>query len=39
MKPAAKEGNGAAGSLLLGFYAKNRLIDGLQDGFTVQIVS
>ncbi|MGW1881573.1 hypothetical protein [Streptomyces sp. NPDC001970] len=37
--PVAKADNGAAGSLLLGFYAKNRLVDGLQDGFLVKITS
>lgn len=39
VKPVAKADNGAAGSLLLGFYAKNRFIDGLQDGFLVKITS
>ncbi|WP_254707200.1 NucA/NucB deoxyribonuclease domain-containing protein [Streptomyces lunaelactis] len=37
--PVAKADNGAAGSLLLGFYAKNRLVDGPQDGFLVKITS
>ncbi|MFF3312830.1 hypothetical protein [Streptomyces sp. NPDC002952] len=39
VRPIAKEDNGAGGSLLLSFYAKNRLIDGLEDGFTVKITS
>ncbi|WP_336324041.1 NucA/NucB deoxyribonuclease domain-containing protein [Streptomyces lavendofoliae] len=39
VKPVAKQDNGAAGSLLLGFYAKNRLVDGLEDGFLVQITA
>ncbi|GGT02591.1 hypothetical protein GCM10010271_00360 [Streptomyces kurssanovii] len=37
--PIDKTENGAGGSLLLGFYAKNRLVDGLQDGFLVKITS
>lgn len=37
--PVAKADNGAAGGLLLGFYAKNRLVDGLDDGFMVKIDS
>ncbi|WP_328394562.1 hypothetical protein OHS70_06450 [Streptomyces sp. NBC_00390] len=37
--PVAKADNGAAGSLLLGFYAKNRLVDGSDDGFLVKITS
>ncbi|MFF4983803.1 hypothetical protein ACFY3O_27590 [Streptomyces sp. NPDC001046] len=39
VKPIAKEDNGAGGSLLLSFYAKNRIIDGMEDGFIVKIVS
>ncbi|GAA2768566.1 hypothetical protein GCM10010103_76080 [Streptomyces paradoxus] len=39
VKPIAKEDNGAGGSLLLSFYAKNRVIDGMADGFIVKIVS
>ncbi|MYS95770.1 hypothetical protein GTY58_00180 [Streptomyces sp. SID5469] len=39
VRPIAKADNGAGGSLLLSFYAKNRLIDGLEDGFGVKIVS
>ncbi|MFF7258676.1 hypothetical protein ACFZCL_00055 [Streptomyces sp. NPDC008159] len=39
VKPIAKEDNGAAGNLLRSFYAKNRIIDGTDDGFIVKIVS
>ncbi|WP_229914412.1 NucA/NucB deoxyribonuclease domain-containing protein, partial [Streptomyces capitiformicae] len=39
VKPIAKADNGAGGNLLLGFYAKNRIIDGMEDGFIVKIVS
>ncbi|TXS49072.1 hypothetical protein EAO77_29140 [Streptomyces sp. t39] len=37
--PVAKADNGAAGGLLLGFCAKNRLVDGLDDGYMVKIDS
>jgi hypothetical protein len=39
VKPIAEADNGAGGSLLLSFYAKNRVIDGMEDGFIVKIVS
>ncbi|WP_225860576.1 NucA/NucB deoxyribonuclease domain-containing protein [Streptomyces triticiradicis] len=39
VRPIPKADNGAGGSLLLSFYAKNRLIDGLEDGFIVKIIS
>lgn len=39
VKPIAKADNGAGGNLLLSFYAKNRIIDGMDDGFIVKIVS
>ncbi|WP_406358558.1 hypothetical protein [Streptomyces sp. NBC_00658] len=39
VKPIAKADNGAGGNLLLSFYAKNRLVDGMDDGFIVKIVS
>ncbi|GAP48844.1 hypothetical protein SAZU_3709 [Streptomyces azureus] len=39
MKPIAEEDNGAGGNLLISFYAKNRIIDGMEDGFIVKIVS
>ncbi|MFC5252216.1 NucA/NucB deoxyribonuclease domain-containing protein [Streptomyces nigrescens] len=35
--PVNKKQNGDAGTLLKSFYAKNRIIDGLEDGFLVQI--
>ncbi|MFD5734917.1 hypothetical protein ACFWIY_19125 [Streptomyces sioyaensis] len=35
--PVDKKQNGDAGTLLKSFYAKNRVIDGLEDGFVVQI--
>jgi hypothetical protein len=31
--------NGAGDNLLISFYAKNRVIDGMEDGFMVKIVS
>jgi hypothetical protein len=37
--PIERTENGAGGSLLLGFHAKNRLVAGLQDGFLVKITS
>ena len=37
--PLKKEDNGAAGSLLAQFYDKNRVIDGPDDGFWVEITS
>ncbi|MFF1626954.1 hypothetical protein [Streptomyces sp. NPDC058272] len=39
VKPIAKADNRAGGNLLLSIYAKNRLIDGMDDGFLVKIVS
>ena len=39
VKPIAADDNGAGGSILLSFYAKNRIIDGMDDGFIVKIVS
>jgi hypothetical protein len=39
VKPIATADNGAGGNLLLSFYAKNRIIDGMDDGFIVKIVS
>ncbi|MFD9280268.1 hypothetical protein ACFWD7_23690 [Streptomyces mirabilis] len=38
-KPIPGDDNGAGGSLLKSFYAKNRMIDGLDDGFIVKIVT
>ncbi|WP_310727228.1 hypothetical protein [Streptomyces sp. N2A] len=35
--PVDKKQNGDAGTLLKSFYAKNRIIDGLDDGFLVLI--
>ncbi|REK84669.1 hypothetical protein DY245_42025 [Streptomyces inhibens] len=35
--PVNKKQNGDAGTLLKSFYAKNRIIDGMEDGFVVQI--
>ncbi|MFF5648178.1 hypothetical protein ACFY8N_06955 [Streptomyces collinus] len=37
--PLEKEDNGAAGILLAQFYDKNRVIDGPDDGFWVEITS
>ncbi|MFJ6662226.1 hypothetical protein ACIQNG_38675 [Streptomyces sp. NPDC091377] len=39
VRPIAKADNGAGGSLLLSFYAKNRIIDGINDSFIVKTVS
>ncbi|WP_234325519.1 NucA/NucB deoxyribonuclease domain-containing protein [Streptomyces sp. NRRL S-146] len=39
VKPIAKEDNGTGGSLLLSFYATNRVIDRMEDGFIVKLVS
>ncbi|MDO0916831.1 hypothetical protein QQM39_40295 [Streptomyces sp. DT2A-34] len=39
VKPIPKDDNGAGGNILLSFYAKNRIIDGMDDGFIVKIVS
>ncbi len=36
-KPIATEDNQAGGSILKSFYAKNRIIDGLDDAFIVKI--
>ncbi|TGB13790.1 hypothetical protein E2651_08240 [Streptomyces sp. MZ04] len=38
-KPVGKDPNRDAGILLNGFYGKNRIIDGLDDGFLVKITS
>jgi hypothetical protein len=38
-KPIPGDDNQAGGSLLKSFYAKNRVIDGLDDGFIVKIVT
>ncbi|MFD3580711.1 hypothetical protein [Streptomyces sp. NPDC058644] len=38
-KPVGKDPNRAAGTLLNGFYGKNRIISGLDDGFLVKITS
>ncbi|MCX2927903.1 hypothetical protein [Streptomyces sp. NEAU-W12] len=38
-KPIAKDDNQAGGSILKSFYAKNRIIDGLDDGFIVKILA
>ncbi|WP_455752924.1 NucA/NucB deoxyribonuclease domain-containing protein [Streptomyces chartreusis] len=38
VKPIPKGDNGAGGNILLSFYAKNRIIDGLEDGFIMKIV-
>ncbi|MFC9223839.1 hypothetical protein ACFT8W_24440 [Streptomyces hygroscopicus] len=35
--PIDAKQNGDAGLLLQGFYAKNRMLDGLEDGFIVKI--
>ncbi|GAA1426807.1 hypothetical protein GCM10009601_36700 [Streptomyces thermospinosisporus] len=39
VKPIAKDDNKAGGSILKSFYAKNRIVDGMDDGFIVKIVS
>ncbi|MFF4590926.1 hypothetical protein [Streptomyces sp. NPDC001388] len=38
-KSIAADDNGAGGSILLSFTAKNRIIDGMDDAFIVKIVS
>ncbi len=38
-KPIAKDDNKAGGLILKSFYAKNRIIDGMDDGFIVKIVT
>ncbi|MFF0363531.1 NucA/NucB deoxyribonuclease domain-containing protein [Streptomyces fungicidicus] len=38
-KPIAKDDNQAGGSILKSYYAKNRIIDGMDDGFIVKIVT
>ncbi|MFB6879111.1 NucA/NucB deoxyribonuclease domain-containing protein [Streptomyces sp. NPDC056323] len=38
-KPIPKDDNQAGGLILKSFYGKNRIIDGLDDGFLVKIVS
>lgn len=37
-KPIAKDDNKAGGLILKSFYAKNRILDGMDDGFIVKIV-
>jgi hypothetical protein len=37
-KPIPKDDNKAGGLILKSFYAKNRIVDGLDDGFLVKIV-
>ncbi|MER6806326.1 MULTISPECIES: NucA/NucB deoxyribonuclease domain-containing protein [Streptomyces] len=39
VKPIPEKENGAGGNILLSFYAKNRIIDGMDDGFIVKIKS
>ncbi|MFF3459661.1 hypothetical protein ACFYXH_36280 [Streptomyces sp. NPDC002730] len=39
VKPIARDDNQAGGLILKSFYAKNRIIDGLEDGFIVKIVA
>ncbi|MFI1442106.1 hypothetical protein [Streptomyces fructofermentans] len=39
MKPIAGADNQAGGLILKSFYAKNRLVDGLEDGFIARIVT
>ncbi|MDT6984873.1 hypothetical protein ACFSUJ_21055 [Streptomyces lusitanus] len=38
-KPIAKDDNQAGGLILKSYYAKNRIIDGMDDGFVVEIVT
>ncbi|CAL9524281.1 hypothetical protein SUDANB60_03891 [Streptomyces sp. enrichment culture] len=38
-KPIAKDDNRAGGSILKSYYAKNRIIDGMDDGFIVKVVT
>ena len=38
-KPIAKNDNQAGGLILKSYYAKNRIIDGMDDGFIVKIVT
>ncbi|MFJ8010007.1 NucA/NucB deoxyribonuclease domain-containing protein [Streptomyces fagopyri] len=37
-KPIAKDDNQAGGTILKSFYGKERVIDGLDDGFIVKII-
>jgi hypothetical protein len=39
VRPIPEDDNGAGGDLLTGFYAKNRILDGMDDGFIVKIIS
>ncbi len=39
MKPIPAAENVAGGNILRSFYAKNRIIDGMDDGFLVKIRS
>lgn len=39
VRPIPKDDNGAGGNILTSFYAKNRIVDGMDDGFIVKIVS
>ncbi|MFD4635432.1 hypothetical protein ACFVYR_37760 [Streptomyces sp. NPDC058284] len=36
-RPILKEDNGAGGRIMSGFYAKNRIIDGDDDGFLIKV--
>ncbi|GAA5046582.1 hypothetical protein GCM10023336_11240 [Streptomyces similanensis] len=38
-KPISRDDNQAGGLILKSFYAKNRIIDGLEDGFVVQVIA
>ncbi|WP_369166383.1 hypothetical protein AB5J49_00055 [Streptomyces sp. R28] len=38
-KPIPKDDNQAGGLILKSYYAKNRIIDGMDDGFIVKIVT
>ncbi|MYS41292.1 hypothetical protein GTY23_08595 [Streptomyces sp. SID5998] len=39
VKPIARNDNQAGGLILQSFYAKNRIIDGLEDAFVVKVLS
>ncbi|MEV7196862.1 hypothetical protein AB0N81_34435 [Streptomyces sp. NPDC093510] len=36
-RPIPKEDNGAGGNIMSGFYSKNRIIDGPDDGFMIKV--
>ncbi|MER5942484.1 hypothetical protein ABT121_34895 [Streptomyces sp. NPDC001928] len=38
-KPIPKDDNQAGGLILKSYYAKNHIVDGLNDGFIVKIVT